>query len=240
MSSKFSLVIVGAAVALSSIGCAGHFVSKEEYDRDITQTRELNDALTKENAELRQKGEAYDRLKAEMDLNGESAKFYAELADSLRKALKDSGVAEPESVVTIEKDGRVVFATDVMFDLGSWTLTAKGHQVLSAFARTQKSNVMKIVGHTDSKRIASAKLKTALETDTNKELSVKRAISVMGDLLKNGIRESQIASVEGHGSDEPRGSDAKSRRVEIFVLPGAHVAPTSAVKPTKTAKTVKK
>ena len=138
--------------------------------------------------------------------------------------------------VTVEKDGRVVFATDVMFDLGSWTLTPKGHQILAAFAQTQKSNVMKIVGHTDSKRIASAKLKTALETDTNKELSVKRAIAVMGELLKGGIRESQIASVEGHGSDEPRGSDAKSRRVEIFVLPGAHVAPTSAVKPAKTTK----
>jgi flagellar motor protein MotB len=235
MSSKLSIVIVGAAVALSSIGCAGRYVTKEEYDRDITQTRELNDALTKENAELRQKGEAYDRLKAEMDVNGESAKFYAELADSLRKALKDNGIHE-ENVVTVEKDGRVVFATDVMFDLGSWTLTPKGHQILTAFAQTQKGTVMKIVGHTDSKRIASAKLRTALETDTNKELSVKRAIAVMGELLKGGIRESQIASVEGHGSDEPRGNDAKSRRVEIFVLPGAHVAPTSAVKPAKTTK----
>ena len=236
MSSKLSIVIVGAAVALGSIGCAGRYVTKEEYDRDITQTRELNDALTKENAELRQKGEAYDRLKAEMDVNGESAKFYAELADSLRKALKDNGIHDGPDVVTVEKDGRVVFATDVMFDLGSWTLTPKGHQILAAFAQTQKSTVMKIVGHTDSKRIASAKLKTALETDTNKELSVKRAIAVMGELLKSGVRESQIASVEGHGSDEPRGNDTKSRRVEIFVLPGAHVAATSAVKPAKTTK----
>jgi flagellar motor protein MotB len=235
MSSKLSIVIVGAVVALSSIGCAGGYVTKEEYDRDITQTRELNDALTKENAELRQKGEAYDKLKAEMDVNGESAKFYAELANSLRNALKDHGIHE-DGIVTVEKDGRVVFATDVMFDLGSWTLTPKGHQVLAAFAQTQKSNVMKIVGHTDSKRIASAKLKTALETDTNKELSVKRAIAVMGELLKSGVRESQIASVEGHGSDEPRGNDAKSRRVEIFVVPGAKVAPTSAVKPAKTTK----
>jgi flagellar motor protein MotB len=235
MSSKLSLVIVGAVVALSSIGCAGRYIDKEEYDREMTQKAELIDALTKENAELRQKGEAYDKLKAEMDVNGESAKFYAELADSLRKALKDNGITE-DHLVTVEKDGRVVFATDVMFDLGSWSLTAKGHQVLAAFAQTQKTNVMKIVGHTDSKRIVSAKLKTALETDTNKELSVKRAIAVMGELLKSGIRESQIASVEGHGSDEPRGNDAKSRRVEIFVVPGAKVAPTSAVKPAKTTK----
>ena len=235
MSSKLSIVVVGAVVALSSIGCAGRYIDKEEYDREMTQKAELIDALTKENAELRQKGEAYDKLKAEMDVNGESAKFYAELADSLRKALKDNGIAH-EDAVTVEKDGRVVFATDVLFDPGSWKLTAKGHQILAAFAQTQKNTIMKIVGHTDSKRIASAKLKTALETDTNKELSVKRAIAVMGELLKSGVRESQIASVEGHGSDEPRGNDAKSRRVEIFVVPGAKVAPTSAVKPAKTTK----
>ncbi|HZE97544.1 MAG TPA: OmpA family protein [Planctomycetota bacterium] len=234
MSSKLTLAFVGAVLSLTSIGCAGRYVNKEEYDRDITQTRELNDALMKENAELRLKGDAYDRLKNEMEINGESAKFYNELADSLKKALAGMGIAEHE--VTIEKDGRVVFATDVLFDLGSWTLTAKGHQILSAFAQTQKGNVMKIVGHTDRKPIVSAKLTKALETDTNKELSVKRAVAVMGELLKSGIRESQIASVEGHGSDEPRGNDAKSRRVEIFILPGAHVAPTSAVKPAKTVK----
>jgi len=236
MSSKFSLIVVGAVVALSSIGCAGRYIDKEEYDREMTQKAELIDALTKENAELRQKGEAYDKLKAEMDVNGESAKFYAELADSLRKALKDNGIADHNEAVFVEKDGRVVFATDVLFDLGSWKLTAKGHQILAAFAQTQKNTVMKIVGHTDSKRIASAGLKKELETDTNKELSVKRAIAVMGELLKSGVRESQIASVEGHGSDEPRGNDAKSRRVEIFVVPGAKVAPTSAVKPAKTTK----
>lgn len=235
MSSKLSLAIVGAVVALSSIGCAGRYVTREEYDRDITQTKELNDALTKENAELRQKGADYDRLKSEMELTGDSAKFYAELADSLKKALKDMGISH-EEVVTVEKDGRVVFATDVLFDLGSWTLTAKGHQILAAFAQTQKGNVMKIVGYTDKKPIVSAGLKKALETDTNKELSVKRAVAVMGELLKGGIRESQIASVEGHGSDEARATDAKSRRVEIFVLPGAHVAPTSAVKSAKTSK----
>ena len=47
MSSKISLAIVGAALAFSSIGCAGHFVSQEDYDRAIVQTRELNEALLK-------------------------------------------------------------------------------------------------------------------------------------------------------------------------------------------------
>jgi hypothetical protein len=43
----------------------------------------------------------------------------------------------------------------------------------------------------------------------------------MGELLKHGIRESQIAEVAGKGSDEPRKTDKDSRRVEIFVLGGS-------------------
>jgi flagellar motor protein MotB len=57
----------------------------------------------------------------------------------------------------------------------------------------------------------------------------------MGELLHHGIREAQIASVEGHGSSEPKATDAKSRRVEIFIVPGAQ-APTSFQKPPKTTK----
>jgi flagellar motor protein MotB len=234
MSSKISLAIVGAFVAFSSVGCAGSWMTREEHDRETAQLTEYKNALEAENAALKIKGADYDRMKAELEANGESSKFYAELAASLKKALSGVGIEPTE--VEVHPDGRVVFATDVLFDLGSWTLTPRGKEILAKFAQTQKTNVMKIVGHTDSKRVVSAKLKAALETDTNKELSVKRAIAVMGELLHAGIREGQIASVEGHGSSEPKKSDKESRRVEIFVVPGAQVSPTSFQKPLKTSK----
>jgi flagellar motor protein MotB len=173
-------------------------------------------------------------MKAELEANGESAKFYNELAASLRKAL--SGVGIEPSEIEVHADGRVVFATDVLFDVASWKLTPRGKEILAKFAQTQKTNVMKIVGHTDSKRVVSAGLKQALETDTNKELSVKRAIAVMGELMHAGVRENQIASIEGHGSSEPKKTDKESRRVEIFIVPGAQVSPTSFQKPMKTTK----
>jgi len=234
MSSKFSAVCLGLVLSAGSVGCASSWMSRDEYERSTQELREHRDALEAENAALRIKGADYDRLKGELEANGESAKFYTDLAASLRKALSGVGIEAHE--IEVHPDGRVVFATDVLFDVGSWNLTPRGKDILAKFAQTQKSNVMKIVGHTDKKPIVSPGLKKALDTDTNKELSVKRAIAVMGELLHAGIREGQIASVEGHGSSEPKKSDKESRRVEIFIVPGAQVAPTSfkaATKPVK-------
>jgi outer membrane protein OmpA-like peptidoglycan-associated protein len=232
---RISFVVAAAFVALSSVGCSAAWMSREEHERETAQLREYKDALEAENAGLRLKAADYDRMKAEFDANGESAKFYNELAASLKAAMAGLGVSHDE--ITIDPlTGKVTLAADVLFDLASWKLTPRGKEILAKFASTQKNTVMKIVGHTDSKRVVSAALKTALETDTNKELSVKRAIAVMGELMHNGIREGQIASVEGHGSSEPKKTDKDSRRVEIWIVPGAQVQPTNFVKPTKTSK----
>jgi outer membrane protein OmpA-like peptidoglycan-associated protein len=231
---KFSFALAAAFVALTSVGCSSAWMSREEHDTLTRELTEYKNALESENAALRIKGADYDRLKAELENNGETAKFYGELAASLRNAFKSVGI-EP-SEITVHPDGRVEFATDVLFDLASWNLTPRGKEILAKFAQTQKTNVMKIVGHTDRKPVVSAGLKKALDTDTNKELSVKRALAVMGELLHHGIREGQIASVEGHGSSEPKKTDKDSRRVEIWIVPGAQVQPTSFQKATKTIK----
>jgi len=231
---RISFALAAAFVALTSVGCSSAWMSREEHERETAQITEYKNALEAENAALRIKGADYDRMKAELENNGETAKFYSELAASLRQAFKSVGI-EP-SEIEVHPDGRVVFATDILFDTASWNLTPRGKEILTKFASTQKNNVMKIVGHTDRKPVVSAGLKKALDTDTNKELSVKRAIAVMGELLRAGIREGQIASVEGHGSSEPKKTDKESRRVEIFVVPGAQVQPTSFQKATKTIK----
>lgn len=233
MPSKIFGFISILAVSASTIGCAGSFVPKGQYDRDVAQLKEYIGALERDNAEIRPKAEAYDRLKGEFDLTNTSGKFYSDLADSLKKALAGLGV-EPSEVI-VEKDGRVVFLTDVLFELGSWNLSAKGREILGKFAQTQRGNLLKVVGHTDKKPIVRDATKKALDTDTNLELSSKRAVAVAGELIKHGLSEKSLC-VEGKGSSEPRsGGDAKCRRVEIFVIPGGEpaVAPTSARKPVK-------
>ena len=236
MSSKISLVCGALILSLGSVGCSGMYVSKEQYDRDMTQGKEYKDALERDNAELRAKGEAYDRLKTEMEVNGEANKFYSELADSLKKALSGLGVEPGEVTVNVEK-GTVQFARDVLFELGSWKISAKGQDILRKVSSdVLRGNVVKIVGHTDRKPITRPATIQALETKTNMELSCRRAIAVMGELLKDGIHENQVASCEGHGT-EPTSSNSVARCVEIFVVKGAQVAPTSAVKTsTKTSK----
>ena len=144
MSSK----ILGLALAASSfaaVGCQGHWVTLEQYNRDVHQLKEYNDALERDNASMRAKAEAYDRLKNDSELYSAANKTYAELADSLRKALLGLGIDEKE--VTIDDKGKVTFATDVLFDLGSSKLTPRGKTILSTFAKAQKGQHFRIVGH---------------------------------------------------------------------------------------------
>jgi len=237
MSSKISLAVVGAFVALSSIGCSGRYIMKDDHDREMAQIREYKDALEKENAELRLKGDAYDRLKAENDINGDSSKFYADLAASLRNALKGAGIEDRGEVFVNPRTGSVEFSTGLLFTPGSWEISARGKSALKAFADSNRGNVVKVIGHADKKPIVREATRKALDTDTNMELSTRRAIAVYGELLKNGMREPQFGSVEGHGTEATE-HNGVARCVEIFVVKGAQVAPTSAVKPA--AKTTKK
>jgi flagellar motor protein MotB len=225
MSSKISLAIVAGVVALSSVGCSGAWMTREEHERETAQLTEYKNALEAENAQLRMKGAEFDKLKAEFDANSESSKFYSELAANLKQALNGIGITEKDWGVN-PKTGAIEFKDGVLFELGSWTISAKGKQILKAIAETQKSNVVKVVGHADKKPITREATKKALDTDTNMELSCRRAVAVMGELLKNGMRESQIASVEGQGTS-PTHSNGVARVVEIFIVKGTGVAPAS-------------
>src|SRR5439155_5457564 len=199
------------------------------HDRLTAQITEYKNALEKENADLKMKVADYDRLKSELETNGESAKFYAELAASLKKALAGSDVPETDWTVN-QKNGTIEFKDGVLFDLGSWKISAKGQKILKAIAETQRSNVVKVVGHADKKPITRPATIQALETKTNMELSCRRATAVMGELLHAGMRESQFASVEGHGTEATE-HNGVARCVEIFVVKGAQVAPASFQKP---------
>jgi flagellar motor protein MotB len=227
MSSKISLAIASLVVAFSSVGCSSAWMSREEHERETAQLTEYKNALEQENAQLRMKAAEFDRLKAELDTNSESAKFYNDLAASLKAALNGLGMDEKKGDFTFNREkGSIEFKDGVLFELGSWKISANGARILKTIADTQKSNVIKIVGHADKKPITRPATKAALDTDTNMELSSRRAVAVMGELLKNGMRESQIASVEGHGTS-PTTNNGIARCVEIFIVKGASVAPTS-------------
>ncbi len=221
--SKVAILAV-AVIFAGSVGCSGIFVPKGEHDSVVEQQKAYITALERDNKEWRTKGGAFDKHMAECDAYGSASQTSKELADALRKALAGMGLESSEIEVS---PGKVVLAGDLLFDLGSWTISAKGKDVLKKVAEGMKrGSTVRIVGHTDKKPIVSEKVKKLLEWDDNIELSTKRALAVHAVFKQSGFAERQMW-IEGRGCSEPRGNDKQSRRVEIFVVAPAGVAPTS-------------
>jgi len=125
----------------------------------------------------------------------------------------------------------------LLFDSGSYALTPRGKEALKRFAELHRGERLKIVGHTDNRRIARpATVKSLPLTDTNLELSADRALVVMRELMNAGIPE-RAMYIEGKGATEPRaGGDARCRRVEIFVLGSTDLPPYPAKTSMKSSK----
>lgn len=215
MSAKIITLGLAAAALFGATGCKTAYVTKWTYERDVNQLKEYIGALERDNGDMRKFKEAYERLKTDADLVAEANRAYDEMADSLKKALAGLGA---DQAFFDRSRGAFVFSEELLFDSGSFTISAKGREVLKKFADAQKGAGLKIVGHTDPVKVARASTKAALFSDTNIELSALRAVAVAWELQKSGVPESRLW-VEGRGSTEPRaGGNKASRRVEIYIV----------------------
>lgn len=228
MPGKILAVCLGISV-VASIGCTGEFVSREIYERDLKQVKEYNSALERDMAELKPKAEAYDQMHGAWKSDGSADKTYAELAESLKKAL--AGMDVPAKVgdggeLIVTPRGDIILSDKLLnFASGKFEVSARGKEIIKTIAATHHGSMFRLVGHTDMKPIKKPETQQKLMTDTNAELSALRAIAVMGEFKKCGIDERQILSVEGHGWHEPRGNAESSRRVEIFFVGDAPDSP---------------
>jgi outer membrane protein OmpA-like peptidoglycan-associated protein len=214
-----SRILIGLTAAASLVACSGCYVDAEKYERDVETLKAHCDAQGKRIHELEPIAEAYKILVEKYQFSKNDNEMYDEVARELKavlESLKGSGADFEFDART----GKVTFATDVLFDSGSFTVTPRGIEVLKKFETAMRAqNVrFRIVGHTDNAKIARPSTKEKLDTDTNKELSVRRAIAVMGQLMKFGVKESRFDEVTGMGSTRPAANPAKSRRVEIFLV----------------------
>ena len=133
------------------------------------------------------------------------------------------------NTVSVSENGSLVLSESVLFDQGSAELKAASKQVLDQLANgfaaflanpenTQYVDTIVIAGHADS--TGSAEL--------NRELSSKRANSVLNYLLKTGggTLESyaQYFSASGYGATRPVADNstpegrARNRRIEISII----------------------
>jgi chemotaxis protein MotB len=124
--------------------------------------------------------------------------------------------------------GIVKFKSDVVFNVGDATLTAKARDVIDRFAKILNSASasqyeLMVAGHTDNAPVHNPATINAGHKD-NWYLSSHRAISVSSELQKTGVSPSRIGVV-GYADQHPIASNAsesgkaQNRRVEVLILP---------------------
>ncbi|MBI4566019.1 MAG: OmpA family protein [Planctomycetes bacterium] len=240
MSARVTSVVALLTAAVASIGCAS--VPASRYSRDIAAQKEYIATLEQRNRDLEVQVQSLLRQSDERMIAKTTDELYAQIARQLQEALR--GLRGNDSEEGMEYDARRgawITGTDLLFDSGSFAVSVKGKEILKKFAEAHKDqNVrFRVVGHTDRAPVVRAKTKQALDTDTNMELSARRAVAVMGQLKSYGISESAFEECVGMGNNSPRAPNdrnatnmKKNRRVEIFVVRSG-VAPASAEMPGK-------
>ncbi|MFQ6047865.1 MAG: OmpA family protein [Phycisphaerae bacterium] len=207
-------------------------------DNELGVQKSLTANLQQENERLRS---SYDRLQEEFQTLvkklGMPKPIGVErvLPAELDKALKDFAAAHPEVVQYEPKRGVVKWKSDLLFALGSDVVKQSAAEALRSFAQIVNSPAgtgfdVIIVGHTDN--VPIVKPQTKAKHPTNWHLSVHRAISVMNQLRRAGVKVERMG-VMGYGEYRPIASNAtkegrqKNRRVEIFLVPSGSVGPVS-------------
>lgn len=217
-----SLAILGlCAGILAAAGCASNSVSQQDYEA----LKKYNEQLELQNRDLQKYKAMADKLKEE----GEFVSIENKLLEDLRMALLDALKGMKVETGDVQFDptlNKWTLANDLLFDSGSFKISAKGEEVLKKFAVTYKGKAvtLKIVGHTDRDPIGKVDTKRELHFDHNMELGAMRACCVFMTLSKFGMVQNRMF-IESWGNfmpiapnDNKAENKKKNRRVEIFVV----------------------
>jgi outer membrane protein OmpA-like peptidoglycan-associated protein len=221
----YGKLAICAFSALVAVGCGGTMVNKAQYDRDIQALKDYAESVDRRNKELEAQAAGWRNVEDIKLIATTQEELYRQIAESLKQAL--SGLHGEAGDLTFDaKSGKWTMGTDLLFDSGSWKITAKGMEILKKFADAHKGKEwrFRVVGHSDRAPIVKKATMDALETDTQMELSVRRSVAVVGALQKFGMTEKQFECV-GMGNTQPIAPNdrnvanmKKNRRVEIFIL----------------------
>ncbi len=172
-------------------------------------------------ATLAKKNELIARMQTQLLQGG--VKLPMELSVMLEDFAKTSDI-----VTFDEATGKLKFKSDLLFASGSDVVNetaAKAIAQLSDIMKTKAAANFDIIvaGHTDDVRIRRAATKA--KHPTNWHLSADRAISVLLQMSKDGIKPQRL-SIRAFGEFKPiapnkagKKGNPKNRRVEIFIVP---------------------
>ena len=186
-------------------------VNIQSRDQEIAA---LEDAIAKKNALI-------SDLQVQLLKSG--VKLPVELSVMLQEFAKNNDMVEFD-----ETTGKLKFKSDLLFQPGSDKVSPEAVKALASLSEILKSEQasqfdLLIAGHTDDMRIGKPETKRL--HPSNWHLSVHRAISVLNELEKDGLKPEKM-SVRGFSEYRPleknkenhKGND-KNRRVEIFIVP---------------------
>lgn len=193
-------------------------LDKSDAAREKLQ-KQLDDQVAvdaKLRTELEKQGKDVDALLKAHAAERARAALYKELLGKFHKMI-DAG----DLSVSV-RDGRMVLQlpNDVLFDSGKAELKPSGKAAIEQVAVVLRTidRHFQVAGHTDDEPIKLSPFAS------NWELSTVRALTVVSDLVKHGVKPQHL-SAAGYGEFDPVApnttpkSKAKNRRIEITVVP---------------------
>ncbi len=207
----------GLALALLAGGCISPQLLKDKENEIVTLREER--AVLKKELRLAQNELASMEIalsEASMPIAAPIDTYPVEYDEPDYSDLNEIGIE------TSVRQGNLVIAipAEITFGSGKAQLTSQGKSALHAVANTLTREYdgyrYWIEGHTDSDPISKAKF------DSNRDLSVARALSVLHFLVEDCQIPDAQCVVAGHGEYQPvapnsGASKARNRRVEIVV-----------------------
>ena len=191
-----------------------------EFVDDLTAISKSNSDNVKETLNQLSKKDEY--IKHIQNANSKRDSINLAVAFNLKKVLND-GLNDEDIQINIEKTVVYISINDkLLFNSGSYTVSNRAKKVLKKVAdvvnERPEMDVM-VEGHTDSRTINTEVL------EDNRDLSVKRATSVVRTLEKNynvaperliaAGRSSYVPLVENNSA----ASRSKNRRTKIIIMP---------------------
>ena len=205
--------------------------SSQTLAYEAQKSQKLLKQLEKKEQELATESERLKKLKADLDKKSQRVDQMEALIaekDNKLKALKESlkrslTSFEGQGLEVHEKDGKLYISMEnkLLFPSGSWTVKQNGKNAIDKIAKILSINPdveINIEGHTDNVPYHG---KTAIVD--NWDLSVKRATSVVRQLLKNKNIDPKRLIASGRSKYYPVADNssaagrAKNRRIEIIL-----------------------
>jgi chemotaxis protein MotB len=171
----------------------------------------------------RQESRSEVRPATPLSAKDRQSQSWSGIYDQITRRLQSEIKSNKAEVKQFENQVRITISNDVLFPGGGWTIDRKGNELLDKIIpvfKDFKNQAIEVYGYTDN---APAGSLPKSKFSTNRELSLARAVDIVGYFQNKGINR-DLLSATGYGAEEPVATNdipkgrAKNRRMVIAVM----------------------